>query len=346
MSSVLSNFVAVTKNRGDLLRSAEYRTIVEMIRTLAKRYQSTGIFKDYQVLLDHLQDYNDPHQDFKINFTDDIVNYTYTIYVNMLPTPLSLSDFKLQIASNLSFLELFRRIVINRLLYNQVKLSNGSVPSSASVYLSEDYGFFGVQPNPVSINFGSGITSETDFIRLGWNGNTTPYPIIRSAMTLSNPVSSLNSVFDISSSLQARSPSDIFSAMPAPIDLACNDFTLNLSVIGSPTADTALFSLQNSSDILGIFYKTDQTVLVKFNNNPLLQSTNPSSDGRVFITVDRTGTLILTTYQAGVKTLNTVTVPYTNPAPFNIVTVGVDYENIAIPGFGLRELTLYSGRVI
>ena len=345
MTTVLKNFVTIKKTRDDVLSPTEYRTIVEMIKGISKKYGYTNLIKDYEKFVNHIEDLNDPHHDSEINFIDEIIQKTHAIYVNMTGSPYNLDDFTTNIACNIEFIELLRRIFLNRYLYDQVKLPNGSVPTSATVSLSKEWGINSFPNTPVTLTFGSGISSEIDFIRLGWNANTSPIAVIFNAVNLYKADVSLFPVFEVFSEMEAISQSDIFTPITVPLDLVSNDLTVKLHVVGSTTSVVSLFSLNNGFDNFDISLNLNQHVLVKLNNNILIQTTNPISDGKIVFSMNRTGVVYLQTIQGGIDITQSSIFSFTNDNPVSIGVIGINYENVALPGFGLRSLSIHLGHI-
>ena len=68
MTSVLSNFLTIRRTRGDVLDPVSFRTAVDMIRGIMKKYNYAELTTDYQSFLAHIINYNDPHHDLNTDF--------------------------------------------------------------------------------------------------------------------------------------------------------------------------------------------------------------------------------------------------------------------------------------
>lgn len=343
MTTILKDFVTVRKTRGDILNPAEYRSIVELIRGILKRYDFTSLNNDYLRLLAHIVNYTNPHEDDTSDFFEIIVEKTYAIYVDMIQEPLSLAQFKIEIVPTLGFIELIRRILLNRYLYDSIKYPNGSVPSTVTVKLTNDW-FDGVQSTPLTLSFGeTDLLNEVDFIRLGWNGNSTPFPVVFNALFLTSATRALSLLFCTSSFAQFLTPTDLGSGFTTPLSLTAREMTINLSVIGTPTVNTSIFSISNSFDTLRVVVNSNRNVVVLLNNTTLVQTVNGTTDGNIQVAITKTGRLSLKTTQNGIKTSQTVDIEFTNDIVFTDCAVTIPYENLTTPIFGLRSLSIYSG---
>lgn len=342
-STILTNFVTIRKTRGDILKPAEFRSFVEMIRGVTDKYDFSKLIADYRMFLTHVANFNDPHHDDRYNFLPEIVQKTYTIYANMLRVPLSFADFQTQIVPSLDFLELIRRIVLNHYLYNQVKNPDGTVPASASATLSDDWGITGLNPGPVTLNFGSVLADEVAFIQLGWGANTTPIPVIFNAVTLHKNAVYLPIIFETSSVSPYLSWSDMGMGYPITLPIASNDMTISLWVIGTPTSNKTILTLMNSNDTLIVKMDATKKVSLTYNGSVVLQSTGSSLDGKINLVLTNQGYLSLTLNQSGVSTSQNTTIA-DQDGPFNAGIIGVGPESLnGNTVFGFRTLTFYQG---
>lgn len=343
MPSPLSNFVTVSKEKRDLLSPASYRSIVELIRGILVKYHFIDLTKNYQKLVDHINNFDDPHLDNKADFFEQIVEGVYAIYVDMLPSPLSLTNFKTQIVPSLGFIELFRRILLNRYLYDQIKRPDGSVPRLVNAYLSNDWMQSGVQSGPVALNFFYDLASERDFIRAGWGKNTQPFPVIFTAQNLTDPPKDLPVLFETSSAAPFFSLTDFGSGFSVPIPASSNDFTVTLHCVGKPQTPTTLFSVANSIDMLSLTMGVDGSVSVTFNGRMLVSSPSASLDGKLTVTVSRFGYLSLETNQAGLSLRQESLLFFRQGIPMVNAMIGIGYEDLTASSFGLRSLVVYKG---
>lgn len=343
MTAILNNFVTVRQRRGDVLNPAQYRSIVEAIKTVIVKYDFANFNKNYRVLLQHLVDYDNPHNDSYLNFLDTIITDTYAIYVNMAASPLSLEDFKEQIVPSLEFLELIRRIVINRNLYDQINYNDGTVPANFQAYLAEDWGVNNSPTTPIAISYPRPFDSETDFIKGGWNNNTTPFPTILTATSLSTISDKLPVVFTTSSVTDYLFRDDFGVGYPIPLAIASNDLTIDLQFTGVVLATKTLLSLSNGVDVLKFILNPNKTVSLLVNDKLILTNPNPSTDGRVKIIVQSLGGVYVVT-SLGLDSVETKgSFVLSSNIPYTSGMLGLALENLVSSTIGLRYLTVYYG---
>ena len=337
MPSVLSNFVALRKNRGDILDPVTRRTALEMIQGILNRYNFDEFNNSYESFVNHLLDYDDPHHVTDTSFFNDVIEATYAIYVKMTNSPLDEVSFRSEIVNSARFLELIRRIVLNRYLYNLVKNPDGSVPQSATVILNRDWPFFSVDYAPVTITFGSGIVDEDAFIALGIGANTGPAPIIFNADGLMVEYASVAPMVHISPQTpwfsSILSPGEYF----VDLHLSSNDFVMTMEVDNTPAVKTAIASLLNGTDTFTVSVNPDRSVDLELNGTPLSPS-RPCSQGAFQIEFSRDGTIELITWNNGSFVTTTVSV-----SPLDVFLSG----RVSLPvtpqfstTFGFRKLTI------
>lgn len=348
MVSTVQNFVTVRKTRGDILSPEEFRSIVEMIKGITEKYKFDDLKKNYNLLRDHIVNFNNPHQDESPDFYDEIVQKVYDIYIHMTPEPYTLVEFKTNIVSSTDFIELIRRIIMNRYLYEAVRQINGIVYRYTRVNIADDWETNNSADNDLMIDFGSDIKTERDFVRYGWSTNTSPIPLIYNASDLGKKKPVLSVVFETSSitPLHSQTAEDISNYFP--IDIASNDFTVSYKLTGSPTADTTLLYLTNGVDTFRIALTSTKYLSVVFNNTAIIAVTSPLNSGRFEFTLSRNGLVYLKIYHADrVISRNTI-VTLTSRALFDMVKLGIQTENLIPPPtnpLAIRELVIYSGYV-
>jgi hypothetical protein len=340
MSSLITNFAALSAQDRDLLSPMEYRTIVEMIRGILNSYQFRkldGVVKEFY---DHVNSKDPLYADSGVNFYTKIIESAYDVYVNMTANPMSLSDFETTIAPTLGFVELFRRIVLNRYLYDQVKnVSGGVTAGDYAVYLSPDWRVSESYPNPVTLTFPQNLANEAEFIRFGWDANTTPFAAIFTADLLTPSRLDLPVIFSATSD----SVVTFGSPTPIPLPIASNDLTVHLQVTGTPTSTLSLLTLQNAYDVIGISINTDRLVTVSLNGVRQLGGSVKSDDGKIAVIIDKQGYLSLQVTNQMSQLRSRVSFFFNNSAPLTSLSLTGPYRTQFGTGFGLRSVTIYEG---
>jgi hypothetical protein len=351
MPTLITRFASLTNQSRDILSPVEHRTIVEMIRGILQSYQFKKLDGAVKLFYQHLASQDPLYAASGINFYFKIVESTYAVYVNMTPSPLPLEDFKTQIAGTLSFVELFRRIVLNRFMYDQLKVvgglapngtpgTNGSVPAGTySVYLSTDWPTREAFPNPVSLTIPSTLNTEQDFIRFGWQGSTTPVGFIFTAENIAPSRVDLPIVFSTTSEFTS-----LFTpAAPVTLPIASNDLTVHVRYTNNPAAALNLFTLQNNIDIISVDMAVNKTISVSLNTKKLLQTAAPSTDGRISLIVDSRGYLSLQITDKMFQLRTRERIVFKNDIPLNRFTVNAPYLDQFTTSFGLRSVTVFQG---
>lgn len=338
MSAILSNFLTTSQTRGDILSPASYRSVIEMIQGLLSQYDFGSFSQEYKAFLAHLVDYNDPHEVTSVSFTDEIIETTYGIYTNMTATPVTLDVFKTSIVPSVGFIELLRRIVLNRFLYDKVKRPEGTVPASVSIRLGEDW-IHGGTNGPITLTFGAGINSETDFIKLGWGANTSPIATIFNANDLNVTAKNQHIVFHTSRVSPYFLPTGITSNYTVGIYGSTNDFTVRVVVVNAPAAKTGIFSMTNGTDTLLVSMNPDRSLELVWNGQTIT-STLACMDGEFYLTTTSTGTVSVDAANNGTITKTSYMLDFSNVTPFVSATVIPTIESFFQNSFGLRELTI------
>lgn len=339
MPDYLNNFVTVRQTRGDVLNPKQFRSIVEAIQAILDKYDFTELSANYKKLLRHLSDFNDPHQDRKISFFNDIIEDLYVFYTHMTSSPLGLTHFKIQLSQDFNLIELFRRILLNRFIYDQVKNSDGSVPVSATVNLSDDYGFN--LPPTLVLTFPPNLQNEWDFIEQGWKDNTSPYPVIQNATTLGTRSRKLPIIFE-STSHASYFSSASEALLPFVVQTASNDLTLTCQIKGRPDSPVTLISFNCTSQTLKLNYSPLGEVSVVLNNQ-LLYQTESGADGHVQLTIDKQGKLLLVTSIEGQIRLAPIQSSFGTNAVISTATLGIPFHNLLNSSFGFLSVVIYSG---
>jgi hypothetical protein len=342
MSSIFTNFHTVQQKRNDVLNPAQYRSVVEAVQAMLKKYNFKEFKDNYSKLLKHIEDYSDPHHDDTIDFFDEIVTRTYNIYVNMLASPLSLEDFKIHVVPNPSFLELMRRIFLNRYLYDQVKTITGSVPQQASAYISEEWGIQ-APAGLLNLSFERSSGSEESFIQLGWSQNSSPIAVIFNAEDLLTPMKRLPVLLEASSVSRTMGTIAGLKNVPFTLNLASNDITIALDIRHYPTVDTTLLTLSNSQEILKVTMSTTGIITVLLNDVVQLVSSGPILSGVVELVITTKGYGSLKTRQPIGISKQIKQILIFKDIPFTTLTFGIEYENLARDSFALRSFVVYNG---
>jgi hypothetical protein len=342
MSSIISNFVTVQKKTLDVLPAPQYRSTIEAIQALLKHYKFKEFKDNYTELLRHIVNYSTPHHEDKINFFDEIVSRVYNIYINMLSTPLSLDDFKTTIVPTPAFVELIRRIVLNRYLYDQVKLPSGKVTTTAAAYLNDEWGLAS-KSGLINLSFGENINSEVDFIKLGWNGNTTPIATIFSAESLLPTIKKLPVFFETSSASPSFESGGTAKGFSFPLDGLSNDFTVDLKVRGYPFVTTTLLTLRNQYDVFTLDMDNKGFVTLYLDGVVQCKTLNPVVSGNIQLSVTGRGYVFLNSLSPILVAKQKSPFWVLREASLTTCEIGIEYENLFKLGFGLRELTFYSG---
>lgn len=339
MTSLINNFVAFRKNKGDVLDRTSFRTVVEMVNGIIERYDYEGFNAAYQSFLNHLLNYNDPHHVTETSFLAEIIARTYVIYTKMTPTPVSEAMFNSDIVPSVEFLELIRRIVLNRYLYDKVKNNDGSVPETKTVSLSRDWGHTVSGSQEVTLSFGSGIANEDDFITRGWNGNTTPVQAIFTAEDIDLSIPRGAPIFHTSKS----SPHFLISddAVPYMVTLfgSSNDLILQVRMSGSPVLTASVVALMNGTDTFTVTMSSSRSVQLLLNGTPL-GSEVACSDGAFVLRMSHKGLITLLTQNDSIFTSTTYNADFSSVDTFISGTIYQPLERDFVTGFAIQELTI------
>jgi hypothetical protein len=257
----------------------------------------------------------------------------------MTATPLSEDDFKEIILPTTSFLELIKRIVLNRFLYNQIKNDDGSVDATVTAYINQDWGHNVSPDTAVTLTFASALTDEDAFIGTGWTTNTTPIPVVFNATDLSLPVVERSIVFHTSrSSPYFVSGSD--SSYTVSLFGTTNDFVIRLTTQGNPATKTSMFSLTNGTNTFSINMSADHTVSLKLDSTVIVDDV-ACGDGEILLEMSRDGDLSLTTSNNSILTTTDYTADFSDVDAFISGTVGIPLNDYFASDFGIHELTVF-----
>lgn len=334
MRGVIDGFTMVRRTTGDILNPTQYRTILEMVRGIISKYNLTQINASYVAFLDHIVNYNDPHEVTQGGYSAEILDRLYATYTNMTTSPLSRDDFDTEIVPTLSMLELIRRVALNQILYDSVKNADGSVDQATTVTLGKDWGF--AIPRQVTLTLPYAAVDEAAFVAFGRAGTATPAGIIASANDLTPVVPERVCVFHTS----LTSPYFAIDTDHAPyaiaLDIASNDLTIELETRGAPLLRTEVLRFTGVGNTLSIYRGTSGVVEVVYNNQTVLS-----------VTADDTGVCSFSITRAGVVTIDTPTGPVSqtlSPIPipvFSALQIGIDLWEIGSTAFSLAEATIY-----
>lgn len=339
MDGYLNNFVTVRQTRGDVLNPKQFRSVVEAIQAILDKYDFTDLSANYKKLLRHITDFNDPHHVRDTSFFNKIIEDIYIFYSHMTSSPLSLPDFKTQLSQDLNLIELFRRILLNRYIYDQIKNQDGSVPSSATVHLSDDYGFN--LPSAMTLTFPPNIRNEWDFIEQGWKDNSSPYPVIQNATTLGAVSKKLPIIFE-STSHASYFTNNNEALLPFPVMTASNDLTLTCQIKGNPTSATSIITFNCVSQTLSLVYTPDKKIRVVLNNQIIYETIN-GTDGHIQLTLDNKGRIVLATSVMGKIKLAPIQSDFGQSSIVTTATLGIPFHNLFNSSFGLLSVVIYSG---
>lgn len=341
MTTVINNFVTIRKNRGDVLESSVARSVIEAIRGILNEYNYLGVKDAAELISQHMTDYNDPHQDANYLFWK-IAEQVYDIYTNMTATPISLNDFKTNLVPSIAYPELLRRIALNRYLYNKIKNLDGSVNSNISVTLPSEYSASYIFDNAVPVLIGDGITNETDFIRLGYLGNTYPANIIYNANNLIDEVSDSELMFSTSSTSPYQTMSDVGNGYSVDTHITL-PLSLNVQIMGTPTVSTPIVTLSGPTDTLSVVLNPNRTINVLHNGNVINSGLIISDSGSLSLIISRQGDLQILSSNSGLDGFIMYTSIFSHLVLFTSLTLNVGLESLFGNSFGIRSISLHKG---
>jgi hypothetical protein len=339
MPSILNNFVALRKTKGDILDPASHRTIIEMILGILKRYNFDEFNTVYQSFIDHLLDFNDPHRVSDASFLEEIIERTYDIYTKMTATPVSELVFRSDIVPSIGFLELIRRIVLNRYLYDRIKNVDGSVPATCTVTLSSEWGHLVSDNVPVTFSFASQLADEDAFIASGWGVNSTPIPVVFNADTLQPVIPQSQCIFHLSPQVPYFGSFDAISGYPIALSSVSNDLSLVLCINGYPILPTIVISLLNGEQTITLIVNPDRALEIRL-GTLLLNAPIPCSEGVYNITMTRNGTIEIACQDNGIFESTFLTVDFSNVSPFVTALISAPLSDIFTQAFGIQDLTV------
>jgi hypothetical protein len=339
MPSILNNFVALRKTKGDVLDPTSHRTIVEMILGILKRYNFDEFNAAYQSFIDHLLDFNDPHHVADASFIDEIIERTYVIYTKMTATPLNETDFRNQIVPSVGFLELIRRIVLNRYLYDKIKNTDGTVPASVTTTLSREWGHVSSTDVPVTFSFGSQLANEDAFIARGWGINAVPFPVVFNANDLQPPLPQSQCIVHISPQFPYFGSFDSSSGYLVALLSASNDLSIALRLNGAPEVSTVVLSLLNGTQTLSVEANPNRTLSLKL-NSVVLNPPISGNQGVFFISLTRQGQIEVSALTDGNFSSTFITADFSNVSAFVSALITANLSDVFTSSFGILELTI------
>lgn len=335
----LKNFVTVRKTRGDILSPAAYHSTVAMIQGMLKQFDFADFSTAYRSFLNHLVDYNDPHQTIHTDFFPQIIARTYGIYALMTASPVDQPTFTNTIAKTPAFLELLRRIVLNRHVYNKVKNGNGSVNATVSVFLGPDWHPV-LDPNTaLTLTFGGPLATEADFIRSGWLQPTTPIGVVFTANNLTPMEPIWEEVFHTSPEIPYFAGLGVTANYIVGLNSSSNDLRVYTQLDGTSLADKIVYKLNNQTQTLVVTYTADGKVSLKLGAAAV--GTNlPCNDRRFWLTFVNPGTVSVAVEHNGVVTTSSFTLPGA-VSPFTQLQVVQANTNVFSPAnLAIGELTV------
>lgn len=342
MPSVLKNFVALRKNKGDVLDPASHRTIVEMIIGILRRYDFEEFNDVYTSFTNHLLDFDDPHRVTETSFLDEAIEKIYSIYVKMTDSPVTEISFRSDIVPSVAFLELIRRIVLNKHIYNRIKNNDGSVPATVSITLSREWGHLSSPTTPVVLSFGVTLPDEDAFLAKGWNTNSTPIPVIFNADNIQPIFPKNNCVFHVSSQTPYFGSLGSGDEYLAPLQISSNDIVIGFEVKSAPSLSTVMFSLLNGVDTLSIAMTASRSVELRLNNT-LLHTAISCNEGECVISLSRLGAIVVSARNNGRFVDTPIASDFNNVEPFISAMIKVGISSAFTDNFGIQELTILHG---
>ena len=367
MTAILENFVTVRTTRGDVLNPTEFRSIVEMVKGLMID-EVIDITNGINGFESHTFNLQDPHNDSEALYPTILENI-YSIYQYMTYTPLSYTDFVNTLVPTTQFIELVRRILLNRYIYNQVKNGDGSVPYSAPVMLTKEWGNYANSEVPVTYYFsrylgiftesglgivtesgiplgiegGETISTESEFISIGLSGSVAPYPIIFNASDLTTNISTIPITFHTSSAASYYNPVDTGNGYTQPLSLSSTAVSIDLWVVGTPTSTKTILTLNTGLGTVILSMHTDNSMTLSSGGTSLTPSILANGDGRICISFPISGDGEVAVSSGNNLTTSTLTRPSVMSQPVSSIALGISLEDLTTTNLGIRSLTVYDG---
>lgn len=292
MTAIIDNFVALRKSTGDVLKPTEYETICAMIQTMIIDY--TAFNTAVTDMQSHVVNYNDPHDD-AASLYSDVIQHIYNIYVEMSPSPLTLSQFTTTIVPSVQFIELVRRIMLNRYLFDQLVVSPNTVKAYSNALLTPDWGYFNIPQAYTSEHFDTDVIGETAFIAQGVVNDYKSNINVFNSNFLNSDIDDRTVIFYTSSSnprFVASGPSVGYNQNISPVT---NDISIYLRTVFLPTTTTTIFQLTSAAATFTLTM-TNTGMLNAYVNGTILNSVPIAyGDGRIFISIGKSQTLQINT---------------------------------------------------
>lgn len=335
MVSIIENFVTVRKNRHDVLNPTQYRSIIEMIRALLKNVD--GLKSATPLINAHVNDLNDPHDEGRI-VKESITSFIYDIYSKMTLTPMSLIDFKTFVVPSLDFLELLRRIGLNRYLYNDISDVDGSVPSSVSAVLGLDWEYLNTPLISILLSFDTPIDNEDDFIQY----RSDSVPIFDSDFDQIK-LDDRRILFETSSASPYNDISNTSIEYSKDIYLVKNSLTAYVRFVYSPTNVTPIVSFNTSSGSVILQVNPDKSLDLIVDSNNVITDTVISSDGAILVNIIKNDRIQIITNTGIYEYLNPVGGIFFLTEQISSVSVLTKLEDLSANSniFGLRQFVIY-----
>jgi len=286
-----------------------------------------------------LLDFNDPHNVTDVGFLEEIIEYIYSVYINMTPTPLSEEDFRILIVPNISFIELMKRAFLNKWLYLKIRNIDGSIPQEFTIKLSEDWSF-NTDPNEeVTYTFPIALTDEISFIRSGWNNVTTPRATVFNALDLTSEFDRYDTVFHTCVSSPYETVTGSAFGYPVTITGSSNDFMIKVSTNKAPSQTTTLISLLNVNNTLTVRMTSTSAITVMLETTTIFNNVI-CNDCKFILTVNKNGLFQLITSNNGAYTTTSNTINLTSVGILTTALIGIPLMNNFDGSFGAKEISV------
>lgn len=331
MSTIITNFSGPSRRAPDLIRPESYQTFIPFI---LKLYNDNLEVKQAQTdIVDHANDFNDPHNDAE-SLSQLAIQKVWEIYYQMVPNPVSLDVFKSTVVTSPYILEIIRVIYLNRALYDKVKLSDGTVPGTVSASLSKDYRIVDNPDKTETWSIGALSQSDYDF-------NLIP---VRSDVADNRFVQKLGDdleydyqtiVFSTSSTSPCYSSQDQGSGYSVDLKLAANAFGCDLTFVGNPDGRFTILSFSNGTQTIRLDVDQSRQILVSYNGNDVFPTGLFCTDGKLIfeIGLDCNGTLWYQ-HDGIVSTIKLILAPYFT-SPLTTLTLGTSVVDLSYHGYGV-----------
>lgn len=378
MTSIVKNFVTIKQKEPDVLSRVAYRSTVEALIPLINDFQKFNSVSDK--FINHLTDTDDPHDEGKALFVE-IIGRVYEIYVKMTLSPVSFNDFKTDILPTLNFVELIRRVTINRYLYNQVKALDGSVGTAANAVIGKDWDVSLSPMIPTTVDFPLATANENEFIETSTqslsNGHNRVYdanfdvyaPSGDILFQTSSTLPYLNGVSDdyvstyyylttevneflnteenefFISEAKNYITSDILQANRHFIKHYFDGINIRIETVYNPIVDTDIISIGNANGNITLRKNADSTLDLYVNSVRVSSESITSNDNVVWLSFKTDDNIsVVTQNDTFTYTGGIISVPVLQ-LPISYLSILVTLENLSSDrdNFGLRDVAVREG---